>query len=79
MTDEEMRAAFAAMDKRFDMAAYSVIDLRTVIMARIDRLQDALTLEREEKIVDQSMVLLLRRQLQHLQDRVQALEEQRRP
>jgi hypothetical protein len=28
--------------------------IRADIMARIDRLQDALTLEREEKIVDQS-------------------------
>lgn len=49
--------------------------IRTDIMARIDRLQDALTLEREEKIVDQGAVLLMRRQIQHLQDRVQALEE----
>jgi hypothetical protein len=51
--------------------------IRAEIMARIDRLQDALTLARDEQLVDSSAILLMRRQIQHLTDRVQALEERR--
>lgn len=55
----------------------SIGRLRADIMARIDRLQDALTLSRDEQLVDSSAILLMRRQIQHLTDRVQALEERR--
>lgn len=54
-----------------------LVNTRADIMARIDRLQDALTLSRDEQLVDSSAILLMRRQIQHLTDRVQALEERR--
>jgi phage shock protein A len=51
--------------------------LRADLMARLDRLQNALTLGREEQTVDQSVVLLMRRQIAHLSERIQAIEDRK--
>lgn len=78
MEDEEFRRFVVQTNTKLDDILdklSAVPQLRTDIMARIDRLQDALTLGREEQVVDQATILLLRRQIAHLQDRVQALEE----
>jgi len=63
---DEMRGRLAHLDGKLTALVDAVASLRADLMTRIDRLQDALTLEREKKIVDQSMVLLMRRQIQHL-------------
>lgn len=49
--------------------------VRADIMARLDRLQDRLGIHRDEQLVDQGQLTFLRRQLQLLRDRVQALED----
>ncbi len=49
--------------------------VRSDIMARLDRLQDRLGIHRDEQLVDQGAIQFLRRQLQLLRDRVQALED----
>jgi hypothetical protein len=69
-TIADVLAAIEALEAR-------LLTARADLMARIDRLQNALTLSRDEQIVDSSAILLMRRQIQHLTDRVQALEERR--
>jgi len=75
--DDEIRRQLEDLLLNIQVVRAEVLKTRGDLMARIDRLQDALTLQREEKIVDQSTILLMRRQIQHLEDRVQTLEEKR--
>ena len=76
-TIADVLTAIGGVHLRLDQLNGQLTAARADIMARIDRLQDALTLSRDEQLVDSSAILLMRRQIQHLTDRVQALEERR--
>jgi hypothetical protein len=64
---DDISAALARIEGKIDKLGVDV-------MTRIDRLQNALTLQREEQVVDQASILLIRRQIQHIQDRLTSLE-----